>query len=354
MTTPGYSLLDDFQTQFLYSLIRKIATAVLAAAVFFAGISYLDTKISSATPNKSSLQQQADQLSAEILAQSSQLHQLVVKQAASQENLSQAQSAVAQSEALLGSDETTLKAAEGKLSTAAINEFVNQVGTQGTGSFFNSSIQNAMLRSDFASVATTNISDYLLEVKLDQSKVQTAQTILQSNLSQAQAALNSVEASKSYIASEISSEQNTLSSINGQIQNLVQLALQAQLAQRATLKRATSQRGTSGQGLPSASGIKSVIADAGVGNGWGGVPAPLDSATLAALRGCESGGNYQDNTGNGYYGAYQFSASTWHALGYSGLPSQFSPSVQDQAASVLQQRYGWGQWPACSMMLGLI
>jgi hypothetical protein len=73
----------------------------------------------------------------------------------------------------------------------------------------------------------------------------------------------------------------------------------------------------------------------------------------AALRHCESNGNYADDTGNGYYGAYQFSAGTWHGLGLSGLPSQAPPSVQDQAAQRLQARSGWGQWPSCARVLGL-
>src|SRR5487761_1957677 len=63
------------------------------------------------------------------------------------------------------------------------------------------------------------------------------------------------------------------------------------------------------------------------------------------LRVCESGGNYLENTGNGYYGAYQFSLSTWQGLGLSGLPSQASPGLQDQAAVRLQRRSGWGSWP---------
>jgi len=86
--------------------------------------------------------------------------------------------------------------------------------------------------------------------------------------------------------------------------------------------------------------------------------APATSAAgggvWASLRQCESGGNYADNTGNGYYGAYQFSAGTWHGLGYAGLPSAATPAVQDQAAQKLQARSGWGQWPACSRRLGLI
>ena len=85
-------------------------------------------------------------------------------------------------------------------------------------------------------------------------------------------------------------------------------------------------------------------------------PAPASasaSGSFAALRECESGDNYSDNTGNGYYGAYQFSEQTWQGLGYSGLPSDASPSQQDQAAEQLQARSGWGQWPACSAELGL-
>ena len=73
----------------------------------------------------------------------------------------------------------------------------------------------------------------------------------------------------------------------------------------------------------------------------------------AALRQCESGGNYATNTGNGYFGAYQFLASTWNSLGYPGLPSDAPPAMQDEAAQRLQAMSGWGQWPACSARLGL-
>jgi flagellar biosynthesis GTPase FlhF len=84
--------------------------------------------------------------------------------------------------------------------------------------------------------------------------------------------------------------------------------------------------------------------------------APAASSTsddFARLRQCESGGNYSDNTGNGYYGAYQFSESTWQGMGYSGLPSDASPAQQDQVAQQLQAQDGWGPWPSCSAQLGL-
>lgn len=51
---------------------------------------------------------------------------------------------------------------------------------------------------------------------------------------------------------------------------------------------------------------------------------------LYTLRMCESGGNYKINTGNGYYGAYQFSAATWNhwKTGYARADLA-PPSVQD-------------------------
>ncbi|OFR31524.1 resuscitation-promoting factor [Actinomyces sp. HMSC065F11] len=85
------------------------------------------------------------------------------------------------------------------------------------------------------------------------------------------------------------------------------------------------------------------------GSGTGSAPAGV----WAALAQCESGGNPGTNTGNGFYGLYQFSLPTWQAVGGSGLPSDASAEEQTMRAQILQQRAGWGQWPACSSMLGL-
>ena len=82
-------------------------------------------------------------------------------------------------------------------------------------------------------------------------------------------------------------------------------------------------------------------------------PAPVTGDVWARLRQCESGGRYDINTGNGYYGAYQFLLSTWNRLGYPGYPHHAAPEVQDEAAQKLQARSGWGQWPACTRRLGL-
>ena len=71
------------------------------------------------------------------------------------------------------------------------------------------------------------------------------------------------------------------------------------------------------------------------------------AAALAKLRSCEAGGAYNRNSGNGYYGAYQYNISTWgNYMGYA-RPDLAPPAVQDQAARDTYLRRGWQPWPVC-------
>ena len=74
-------------------------------------------------------------------------------------------------------------------------------------------------------------------------------------------------------------------------------------------------------------------------------------AQWEALRQCESSGNYLVNTGNGYYGAYQFDQATWESVGGSGRPHWAEPVVQDARARLLHARRGWQPWPICGRHL---
>jgi hypothetical protein len=71
------------------------------------------------------------------------------------------------------------------------------------------------------------------------------------------------------------------------------------------------------------------------------------------LRQCESGGNYAINTGNGYYGAYQYDLRTWGNYGGYSRPDLAPPTVQDAKARETQSARGWSPWPVCSARLGL-
>ncbi|MFJ9177537.1 transglycosylase family protein [Streptomyces sp. NPDC102360] len=70
---------------------------------------------------------------------------------------------------------------------------------------------------------------------------------------------------------------------------------------------------------------------------------------------CESGGNWQINTGNGYYGGLQFSAGTWRAYGggaYAATADRASRSQQIAVATKVQRAQGWGAWPTCAARAG--
>ncbi|MFF1724699.1 transglycosylase family protein [Streptomyces sviceus] len=69
-----------------------------------------------------------------------------------------------------------------------------------------------------------------------------------------------------------------------------------------------------------------------------------------AVAQCESGGNWSINTGNGYYGGLQFSASTWAAYGgtqYASQANQASKSQQIAVAEKVLASQGKGAWPVC-------
>jgi hypothetical protein len=71
------------------------------------------------------------------------------------------------------------------------------------------------------------------------------------------------------------------------------------------------------------------------------------SPTLEAIAACESGGDAGASTGNGFYGKYQFTPSTWASVGGTGNPAQASEAEQDKRAALLYARTGGSSWPVC-------
>jgi nucleoid-associated protein YgaU len=86
-----------------------------------------------------------------------------------------------------------------------------------------------------------------------------------------------------------------------------------------------------------------------------GNAAAADSGVWDRIAQCESGGNWHINTGNGYYGGLQFSASTWRAYGgtaYAPTADQATRAQQIAVATKVQRGQGWGAWPTCSARAG--
>ena len=123
------------------------------------------------------------------------------------------------------------------------------------------------------------------------------------------------------------------------------------------------------QPAPPISGYRPPAPSSGGGGAGGGAAAPepkpvappgmsfsyggFGELNWEALAEAESGGNWEMNSGNGYFGGLQFLQSTWEA--YGGPPGttadQFSKSDQIKVATALYNDQGTAPWPANGWLL---
>ncbi len=110
-----------------------------------------------------------------------------------------------------------------------------------------------------------------------------------------------------------------------------------------------------GQAATSAKFIAAPIIAASIPFGMS-VPSASAHSVWDRLAECESSGNWDINTGNGYYGGLQFSRSTWVGFGgrrYASRADLATRREQIIVATKVQRVQGWNAWPACSRKLGL-
>lgn len=84
-------------------------------------------------------------------------------------------------------------------------------------------------------------------------------------------------------------------------------------------------------------------------------PASLTEAQITFLGNCESGMTATRNSGNGYYGAFQFSPATWRSMGTAYERADMAPlEVQIDAVQRLLARSSiWTQFPGCAKKMQL-
>jgi hypothetical protein len=233
------------------------------------------------------------------------------------------------------------------------------------------------VRAEYLQVAAGSITDTVDAYRFRQRQLATAEAGLAAQERASRAAANAAAAARSQALAEASAEQGRLAGLQSQLNQLeaaaaLAAARQRQAAEAAAAHSAAQQaaaeqtaatpRVAATQGLPVNNGLVTVVRKSVSPS----APAPPPPTPLPPhssyqdaggvwlqLRECESSDNYAANTGNGYYGAYQFSEPTWTGLGYPGRPDLESHQMQDQAAMKLQAQGGWGEWPACAAALGL-
>jgi peptidoglycan hydrolase CwlO-like protein len=317
-----------------------------------------------------SLQVQANQLAAQISKGASRIAALTAQYTAYNQQAAKTSSDMVTAQAQLAATQRTISANRETLHREAITAYMEDGGARGQAlSNASDTSGNLIIRQQYMQLASGNVVDTLDRLRIGLNDLRLAETSLRQAQTASQQAADRVTQARQAALAEAAQEQQTLNSVHGQMAQLVAQAAAAAFARQAAARQVAS-RSASTQGLPVNGGLLSAVTNvvsapkpsppppspspgppSGGGGGGGGGGA---GGVWAALRQCESGGNYAENSGNGYYGAYQFSQQTWTYLGYPGRPDLAPPAMQDAAAQKLQAQSGWGQWPACAAALGLI
>lgn len=366
-----------------------LASAAVAAIAAVTGASVLLPAVPARialADQIASTRQQVTAAEAQVVAGAHRVHQLTVAYAQASLQESTLQGLVATGQAEVAHLQASVSQASSRLRQEAIDSYTGAY--TGVPSLVaappNSPLADPAIRAGYVSVASGDLQDSLDSYRTSQHQLSQAQSLLAGRERESVAAATSLQRARDAAIAEASTDQTRLNSLQAQLTNLeavqaaqqaaaaaaaaARIAAQTAAAQTAAAQEAAAQAAAAAR----AKAASAVTPPSGppVNNGLLTVvqntvnpPAPPSPASTSGdggaggvwlqLRQCESGDNYQENTGNGYFGAYQFSQQTWSNLGYPGRPDLESPSMQDQAAMQLQKQSGWGQWPACSAALGL-
>ncbi len=294
-------------------------------------------------------------LQAQAAAGASQIHSLTVAyDQANVQAMALAQQ-VSQDEVDLGQLQQEVDSSRSALEREAILSYTGS-GTAAMPSQL-SGVSDPAVRAEYMQMAAGDLTETVDQYRTEEVKLNTAKSALENQERASQAALDAMGTARQQALAQASVEQAQLNQLQGHLNQLVEAAAMAAAAPRPAPAPAT-------QGLPVNNGVVRVVQT--IVSAPASAPAPTPTTVAPPvtsgagaggvwlqLRECESGDNYRANTGNDFYGAYQFSQQTWNDLGYPGRPDLEPPAMQDGAAMKLQAEAGWGQWPACAAALGL-
>jgi hypothetical protein len=344
--------------------LAKRTMVGLSVAVVSFGASAWPVAGSAGADQITSTQAQLRSLQQRVVASASRIHTLTL----SYEQATTQADALAQQVAADQADMARIRREVATTATELRNDAILSYtgGTTSTPSGLGASDDPA-IRDEYLQVAAGNLSDTMDQYETQMGAEASAASALATEMKASQAAVRAAAQARGQALAQAATAQNQLDVVQGRLERLeaAQLAAQAAAREEAAQAQARAQQArvlthapvpasapSPSQGLPVNDGLVSVVKNVVAPS-----PPPPSGGNAGGvwlqLRQCESGDNYQENSGNGFYGAYQFSQTTWANLGFPGRADQEPPAMQDQAAQKLQAEAGWGQWPACAAALGL-
>jgi hypothetical protein len=280
-------------------------------------------------------------------------------------------SAIVQVGTEIGQDQQQIGARTAMVRRQAIRSYMDfGSGTSSPdATLFGGGEETAQAASEYSSIAVGNITTALDQLHAAQATLQADQA----SLRQQQDRDRSDQSNQAIVLGRANSSAGHLEALQAQVTGQLATAVAAQAAsqtaaaetavaaaQKAAPKPSTTRSPTTTVApavpvvptVPTTSGTPTPAAPVAPPAGGAGVTDPALNAFLQCVVQAESGGDYGINTGNGYFGAFQFSQSTWNfaaqdaGLSYlvGVLPSSATKAEQDTVAVALFALDGDQPW----------
>ena len=274
--------------------------------------------------------------------------------------------AIAQIGQQIGQDQQQIAAKVAMVRLQALRSYVDYgtgSGSTTTAVLFGGSQVHAQVASEYTAIAVGNISTAVDQLHSAQAQLQGHQA----SLRQQQDRDRSDQASQATVLGQAHNTTGQLEALHSQVtgQRATAVAAQAAAQEQAAAAAVAAAQRQAGRASPTTSATRPVTTipvstpagtptpPVGPPPGAGSnLPDPALNPFLQCVVQAESGGNYSINTGNGYFGAFQFSQSTWNlAAQDAGLsylvgvePSSATKAEQDTVAVALYALDGNQPW----------
>lgn len=277
---------------------------------------------------------EAAELTTRLNDQARKIMALDVQARQAQDELEDAQAAVAQAEAELAATTRRQDELKRRLVVQAQDAYVGG-GSVGILRYLVTTNGNAITRRAYLRIVTGQDRRLLGEMRATREDLELLRDRLTGAQKRARARASALTEDRAALDRAIQAQRGVLARVNGELASLIS-------AEQTRRESEAARQVAASRPAPAAAPAAAVPV---VTAAPMALSAP-DGDTWACIRQLESGNNYASPGG----GAYQFLDSTWHSLGYTGTASDHPPHVQDQAAVQLQARSGWSQWttaPLC-------
>jgi peptidoglycan hydrolase CwlO-like protein len=352
---------------------RKISAVLLAMLVASTSFGAVAVSRSAGADQVSTLQAQATAISQQLIAE-----QLRVDTDRQQYSVVSARvaadgQAIAQIGQQISQDDEQIAAREDLVRQQAVRSYMDYGTGSGsaTSTLFSGNQEHAQAASEYSSIAVGNITTVVDQLTTAQAQLQAHQASLRHQQDQDRADL----ASQSADLSQANASAGQLAGLHDQVTGQLAAAVAAQAsaqdaaaaaavaaAQKQAVRAPTATHPTTSHPVttipvttgPVTTGTGTaapapVSPPAGAG---ADLPDPALNSFLQCVIQKESGGDYSINTGNGYYGAFQFSQSTWNVAAQDAgltylvnvLPSSATKAEQDTVAVALYALDGGQPW----------